>query len=144
MVGWDYGGGDISTIADSMCGDQNIIKKYGFLSVQEMQTLIGTYLIQYTRQTRNNQMMIQCLFVSLADKRFNKISYAHRSYMENNVESATLLFKLLMQKSMINTRARTYQLCCSLDNLDHYMVSVNSNIELFNLHVKNTHEDIFA
>ena len=53
-------------------------------------------------------MMMQCLLASLTDKYFNKIYNDHKSYMENDVESVALLFKLLMQKSIVDTRVRTY------------------------------------
>ena len=47
--------------------------------------------------------------------------------MENPVKSAALLYKLLMKKSIVNTRTTTYQFSSSLDNLENYMGTVNSN-----------------
>ena len=49
-----------------------------------------------------------------------------------------------MQTSIVDTRECTYQLWSSLDNLDNYMGTVNSNIKLFNIHVRYSHEGLLA
>ena len=54
----------------------------------------------------------------------------------NQNPSSTLLFKLLMQKAIINMRATTSLLCENLSSLDTYMAMVNSNIEEFNKYIK--------
>jgi hypothetical protein len=49
--------------------------------------------------------------------------------------SGIMLFKLLMRKANTDTKATASQLRENLTNLDSYMSTVNSNIELFNQHV---------
>ena len=56
--------------------------------------------------------------------------------------STALLYKILIQKAIIDTRATTYKFRISLNNLSTYMGTVNSNIELFNHHVKNAVEGL--
>jgi hypothetical protein len=47
-----------------------------------------------------------------------------------------MLFKLRMQKANTDTRAAASQLRENLTNLDSYLSTVDSNIELFNQHAK--------
>ena len=49
-----------------------------------------------------------------------------------------------MVKAIIDTRATTYQFRHNLSNLDNYMYAVNSNIRMFNIHVKNSVEGLKA
>ena len=89
-------------------------------------------------------MMVECLLASLTEVCFYKISNEESKYMVNKVPSAALLYKLLMQKAIIDTGATTYKFRTSLNNLSTYMGTVNSNIELFNHHVKNAEEGLSA
>ena len=75
---------------------------------------------------------------------FLKISNEEAKYTEHTVKSAALLYKLLMKKAIVDTRATTYQFRSSLNNLENYMGTINSNIELFNQHVKNAKEGLTA
>ena len=49
-----------------------------------------------------------------------------------------------MQKVIMDTRETTYQWLFALDNLENCMGTINSNIELFNMHVNISREDLLA
>ena len=49
---------------------------------------------------------------------------------------------MLMIKVMVDTRSTTYQFRNNLAYLDNYTILVNSNIEIFNIHIKNTVEGL--
>jgi hypothetical protein len=55
-----------------------------------------------------------------------------------------MLFKLLTRKANTDTRATASQLQENLTNLDSYMSTVDSNIELFNQHVKVNRDGLTA
>jgi hypothetical protein len=55
-----------------------------------------------------------------------------------------MLFKLLMRKANTDTRATASQLRENVTNLDSYMSTVDSNIELFNQHVKLNRDGLTA
>jgi len=141
--GWNYLTGDILTIKNIKNEDKDLITEYGCLSEEEIKTSL-TYINTESRQAQNNQMMVECLLASLTEACFYKISNEESKYMMNKVPSAALLYKLLMQKAIIDTRATTYKFRTSLNNLSTYMGTVNSNIELFNHHVKNAEEGLSA
>ena len=77
---------------------------------------------------------------------FHKIANEESSYTikGTNEQSATLLYKLLMAKSIIDTVVTTYQSRNQLGSLEEYMTSVNSNIELYNMHVRSSTEGLKA
>jgi hypothetical protein len=62
----------------------------------------------------------------------------------NRRACAALLFKLLMQKAIIDTRATASLLRENLSSLDTYMSTVKSNIEQFNKYVKVNWEGLKA
>ena len=56
--------------------------------------------------------------------------------MEGETPVVELLFKLMMQKAVINTRATDTYLRNNLTNLDTYIYTLNLDIENFNQYVK--------
>ena len=56
--------------------------------------------------------------------------------MDYETPVVELLFKLIMQKAVIDTRAKATYLRYNLTNLDTYMSTVNSDIYNFNQYVK--------
>ena len=86
--------------------------------------------------------MIECMLASIDEACFYKISNEHEKYTVQDVKVASLLYKLLMAKAIVDTRVTTYQSRNNLANLDNYMTSVNSKIEMINIHVKNTVEGL--
>ena len=94
-----------------------------------------------TCHMQNNTQMHHCIMNSLTNDGQLKIlaecnRYHHNGNPLNQMPSSTLLFKLLMQKAIINTRATTSLLHKKLLSLDTYMAMVNSNIEEFNKYIK--------
>ena len=66
------------------------------------------------------------------------------SYTINELAICTLHFKLLMSKAMVDTRAIASYLRENLVSLDTCMVIVHSNVELFNLHIKDNRQELKA
>ena len=122
---------------------KNLLTEYGCLTEKEISVSL-TYLETASRSVQNNQVMVECLMVSLTEGCLLKISNEEAKYTEYYVKSSALLYKLLMKKAIVDTRATTFQFCSSLDNFENYMGTINSNIELFKLHVKNSKEGLTA
>ena len=139
--GWNFKAGDILNIPDAKRVKRNLITHYGCLTVADIEASL-TYIGQENRKAQNNQMMVECLLSSLTEPCFYKISNEEKKYTHANEPSAALLHKLLMQKAIIDTRATTYKFRSSLNNLPTYMGTINSDIELFNHHVKNAKEGL--
>ena len=54
-------------------------------------------------------MAVEYLLTSLTEGYFLKISNEKEKCTENLVKSAALLYKVLMKKAIVDTRATTYQ-----------------------------------
>ena len=64
-------------------------------------------------------MMIECIQSSLTNGYFRKISNEDEKFIKNGTKSSTLLYKLMMYKAIIDTRAMTYQFRSDLSNLEN-------------------------
>ena len=65
-----------------------------------------------------------------------KIVVESSKYMDDETPVGELLFKLMMNKAIIDTRVRSTHIKENLTNLDTYMSTANSNIENFKQYVK--------
>ena len=65
-----------------------------------------------------------------------KMVSEEQQYAINNHHSAALVFKVAMNKAIVDTRATASHFRTNLASLDAYMSSVNSDIDKFNLYVK--------
>ena len=121
-----------------------MITEYVCVTEAHIRTSAITDIGNQTRQVQNNAMMVECLQASITEGFFYKISNEEPKYTINNTKSVVLIFKLLMSKAIIDTRATPYQFRAELSSLDTYMSTIGSNIELFNLHVKYSREGLKA
>jgi len=144
MCGWNKDTGDIIIVKDNNNDPRNIITEYGCLTTRTLEADADSWVDQETRKAQNNHMMVECMMASITEACFYKISNEDAKYKQKGVKVASLLFKLLMAKAIVDTRATTYQLRHNLSNLDNYMSTVNSNIEIFNVYVKNSVEGLKA
>jgi hypothetical protein len=79
--------------------------------------------------------MLSCIKESLSDAGKLKILSESDKWKVNGKESGVLLFKIIMQKAVIDTRATSSFFRENLTSLDAYITTIDSNIELFNQYV---------
>ena len=137
VCGLHSGTGNIINIPDSKNISKHLIKEYGCLSTENLKQISVSYVNMQTRAAQNNHMMTECLMASITDTCFYKISNEADQYTSSGYKVTFMLYKLILSKAVVDTIATTYQLRESLATLEEYMNLVNSNIELFNLRVKN-------
>ena len=78
-----------------------------------MQKFIG----QQTRQAQNSVQLFHCLTNSITESVQLKIVADSNKYMDDETPVGELLFKLMMQNSIIDTRATATHLKENLTNL---------------------------
>lgn len=143
--GWTAGQGNIIEIPDTNGSSRNLILQYGQLSKENIRNHVASYLGQdNSRRSQNAQQMYYCIMASLSEAGKNKILSESDHYIINGEFSGPDLFKLLMNKTIIDTRATSTTLLSNLMNLDDYMATCNSNIELFNQYAKVNYEGLKA
>jgi hypothetical protein len=133
--GWYTGAGNILTIPDAGGTNRDLITEYGRLSMADINTHVATYIDGNTRCTQNAAQMLTCIKESLSDAGKLKILAESEKWKVNDKESGTLLFKYVMQKAIVDTRATSSFFRENLLSLDSYITTVDSNIELFNQYV---------
>ena len=133
--GWNHADADILTIPVGN-ENRNLIQDYGNITMDQIRNHCQGYVLNHTRQAQHQFQLYQCLMASLTDKGRLKIASETDKYSVNNIKCGPLLFKLLMSKAAIDSRATVSHICENLANLDSYMTKVQSNISLFNSYVK--------
>lgn len=88
--------------------------------------------------------MYHCLRNSLTDEAANNILSERENYHINQEPSGPLLFKLLVQKAVVDVRATATLLRTNLTELVKYMDLVNCDISKFNQYVNLNHEGLHA
>ena len=104
----------------------------------------STYRNNEERRAQNDAQMYHCIKNSLTSEAEHKILAERESYHINNVASGPLLFKLLMQKAIIDTWATASLMREILSNIDSYITTVKSDIEEFNRYVKLNYQGLQA
>ena len=137
MAGWDDGTGNII-----MFDNRNLLTAHGTLTLEEIQTEAATYVNQATRRAQNSYQMYICIMASLTEDGRAKILTEAEHYTVNGIYSGPLLFKVLMTKATTDTRATVSYIRLSLAELDTYMATVNSDIEKFNMYVRQKMMDL--
>jgi hypothetical protein len=125
---------------------QNIITEYSLLTINDITTYVTPWTGNNTRQAQNNFQMYTGIMASLTKDGCTKILAEQNKYhiRQHPCTNPNLLFKLLMQKAVINTHETSSLLQESLSNLDTYMSTVKSNIKEFNKYVKVNWEGLKA
>jgi hypothetical protein len=148
--GWNLAGADIIMTYDSSTPviQRNIITEYGRLTIAKIAAVVEGWITDESRHAQNNMQMFTCIMASLTKEGCIKILAKQDKYHvgEGAICHActALLFKLLMQKAIINTRVTASLLCKNLSSLNTYMSMVKSNIEQFNKYVKVNWEGLKA
>jgi hypothetical protein len=145
--GWATGNSSILTInVDG--NDYNLIREYGRIPMETLRNTVTGYVNNQTRQSQNDYQMFHCIMNSLTEEGRLKILTEQDKYhigaANDRTPSGPLLFKLLMQKAIIDTRATSSLLRENLSSLDTYMATIKSNIEEFNEYVKQNYEGLLA
>jgi hypothetical protein len=133
--GWYAGEGNILNIPDTTTTNRDIIKEYGRLTIADITAHVTTYINGNSRRTQNSAQMLSCIKESLSDAGKLKILSESDKWKVNGKESGVLLFKIIMQKAVIDTRATSSFFRENLTSLDAYITTIDSNIELFNQYV---------
>ena len=88
--------------------------------------------------------MFKCISNSIMEDAHLKIITEMNTYTRHGAEAGPILFKLLMQKAIIDTCSTTNYFHENLSSLDTYMASINLDIVEFNKYVKLNHNRLIA
>ena len=132
---WDNPGNSIISIQIGF-RTLNMIDHYGEITLDDVRRECATYVRLPTRRSQHSYQMYECIMNSLTDTARIKITPDADLYTIDGTRCGPLLYRYLMSKSAIDTRATLSHIRENLSNLDTYMTTVSSNIVTFNEYVK--------
>ena len=109
-------GSNIIMIQDTNKIPRNLISKYMRLAVDDIGKYNMTYIVQQTRQAQNSNYMYHYISNSITKSSHLKIVAELHKYTVQGPPMGDILFKILMKKSAIDTRATGYHLRENLKN----------------------------
>ena len=140
----DFTWANITSIPDSSGTNRDVFLKYGCVTIDDIRTHALTWVQVNGRESQNNQMLVKLITESISPKVRQKIGNNEAAFTVDGIRIGTLMFKLIMNKTIIDTRATAAAFRRDLSNLDIFMATCNSNIELFNEHVSTAVEGLRA
>ena len=119
IYGWDTSTRNILIIPDTENKPKHFITEYGCHTKTDLVLNVAAFLGMTNRKAQNNHMMVECMLAFIDEACFYKISNEHDKYSVRDVKVVSILYKLLMEKAIVDTRATTYQFRKNLANLDN-------------------------
>jgi hypothetical protein len=113
----------------------NLIDNYERISLAEIRAFEEQYINNPIRPAQDNWMMYQSLMNSISKEGKDKITIWKNQYTIGQRTSGNLLLKIIVQESHLDTNATTASIRKKLSSLDVYILTINSDITKFNVHV---------
>lgn len=136
VMGWDQSVLHIPNDFNDIAGPGiNFFQNYGELKMDKLRKLVELYITGRTRAAQDSAQLYQCLYNSLSKVGRDKVYLKHSEYTVKSERSGTLLLKVIIQVSTIDTNATTSAIRLALVSLYEYMPTVNDDITKFNQHV---------
>ena len=135
-----YGYKNILTIPITRNGTQtnlNLLDHYGEIPLSSIKAQATTSWINASnRDTQNAFMLFNLLKESLTPEAKSVIQNLTTQYYIDGKPDGPLLFKTIIMKAHVDTRATSTVIRMNLSSLDAYILTVNSNITTFNEYVR--------
>jgi hypothetical protein len=133
-MGWSKGTKQITTFANHSGTPVDLIRCYGQINKATLKIACKRFCKAgeadaESHAKQNNAMMAICLASSLtAEAQEARLLTYRKEYTFNGVESAPLLYKIIMRLATINSIATTQTLQENLQNLGVFAATVNGDI----------------
>ena len=116
---------------------KDLIESYGEISYVEVKTHAMSYVNTETREAQNSIMLYHCIMNSLSKDAQRQVRTRGKTYpfMIGGKGSGTLLLKVVVMVSHIDTRATISWVRTKMSSLDKYMSECDSDINKFNEYV---------
>jgi len=120
----------------TVTGTHNLIDKYGELSIQDVQTQALTWATSDNRSRQDSHMFYTMLRKSLTPEALTVVANMAAQYTIEGHADGPLLFKCILTRSHVDTRATSTVIRMNLSSLDHHISTINYNITTFNEYVR--------
>ena len=115
--------------------DRNLIKDFGRVLLKDIKSHCSTYIQTQTREAQHQYQLYQCLMNLLTEKVRLKIVKESHKYSIGELWSGSILYKFIVFRASIDTRATLSHIRENLASLDIYVDKVSDNATKFNEYV---------
>ena len=105
------------------------------MDIDHLRAHVSTYINTPTRAAQDEALLYSCLAASLSQDALAKVSTWKADYTVNNLQSGTLLLKVILRETHHDTRGIVLHIRKQLSKLDTYIPTINNDITKFNEHV---------
>ncbi len=132
------------TVADDNNVDHYLPTEYGQVSLDNVQNHARTYIGQPVRDAQNSQQIYQCLAASLTESAQTKVYVNQAWFNIDGTLDGPCLLKTIISVTHTDTHSTVMHIRMRLSNLDQYMISVDSKVDVFNRYVKTQRDELSA
>jgi hypothetical protein len=123
---------DMQNVVDTW----NLLTQYGQVSWDQVHAHVSSYVNIHSRASQDSMTLYLCLKNSLTKEAHTKMELFANQFTFGENESGVALLHLIIAQSYVDTPATTRLARENLSGLDGYITRVNSDIEKFNLYVR--------
>ena len=137
--GWDEPGIGILSIPDRPDNPnefKSLIDQHGEIDIETIRDFEESYIDQAIRPAQDTAQLYRCLMASLSKEGKKKILIWESQYTINGLGSGTLLLKIIVRESHLDTNATSASIRTKLTDLDRYLPTIGHDITKFNTYVK--------
>ena len=122
----------------------NVKTHYGCVSTEQIRAHAIIWINRYNKQSQNKQMMVKLFLDSIRQIVRQQITNQEGSISVGTppVKSVNINLKLIMNKTIIDTRTTLVAVKSDLSSLNSFISSCNSNIETCNAYVNHAVDSI--
>jgi hypothetical protein len=115
----------------------NLLTHYGCITLKQVRDHALSYYLTKSRAVQDSNQMYVCIMNTLTKEGRAKVVLHEKEYTFGNGDyvSGPVLLKVVIMESYIDTNATTRHICQHLSQLHEYILTVDSDIEIFNLYV---------
>ena len=116
--------------------NRNFLHNYVVLTLEQFNVHVKNYVSTQTRDAQDYTILYYCIMNFLSATGRSKITVCGSEYTINGLPVGVLLLKVIIRESYVNTQSTAAYISQQLAILDEYMQSIDSDINKFNVHVK--------
>ena len=112
------------------------MQQHGKITLEQIMDHAATYINGNNRAAQDSFQLYTCLAASLGKVGTSKIKLCKDEYTIGETPSGPAFLMIIIRESQTTTNAATSHVRVQLSSLDKYMIKVDSDIDMFNQHVK--------
>ena len=122
-------------VADPLGETTSLVTAYGMITIEHLRGHVQTYSGEPVRAKQDSAMLFRCLMASLSVKGRDKVRIWREDYTVGDHVSGSLLLKVIIRQSSVDTNATTRHIRMKFTRLDTTFAKMNYDVEQLNLYV---------